>query len=456
MQLPDNDKEFEDRFREAGNKYDASGATPDWDKMQNLLDKHIPARKDPRRRILIVLVILFIFSGGGYWYFNTAIDKKTATDNPSPALTKITDHDVPSKAATAINEPAPGSKGDFQQLQSLKNNNRPQQPGEAIKATTNGGSTVKTTGNTYLRKTMGEAGENDPPAKISDQKASANTNQVVKITGNTSLININIPTDSNEKVISPYDSTNEIIPLNTTEISRVNIITKKTTPPGIKPLENNSPAITNAKPGNKKKNKQSKDRFEFSLVYAPELTTIGFSHIDKPGSSYGFLAGYSITNNIVLQTGLIKSRKNYTANGSEFKLRRPQSPYTKLYKVDGYCIMYEIPLNIKSNLLTRKKYNLFYTAGISSYIMKREFYNYYYKTPYGDSSRSATFNSQNNYWLSLATAGVGFEKHITRELNFGVMPFIKIPFKGMGRGSLKLLGTGINFSLTYKPSLGKK
>ena len=138
------------------------------------------------------------------------------------------------------------------------------------------------------------------------------------------------------------------------------------------------------------------------------------------------------------------------------ELTYPLPANYKLNKVDGYCMMYEIPLNVKSTISTGKKINLFYTAGISSYFMKSEFYTYYYATNYRSYTKSAEYNSQKNYWLSVATLGLGIEKEITPTLNIAAMPFLKIPFKGMGVGNLKLMGTGINFTLSWKPPIGKK
>ena len=70
MLLPDKDNEFDDLIKAAADKYNAPGTNPDWDRMQGLLDKHMPAKKDPRRRVFIVLILLLGLLAGGYLYFN--------------------------------------------------------------------------------------------------------------------------------------------------------------------------------------------------------------------------------------------------------------------------------------------------------------------------------------------------------------------------------------------------
>ena len=84
--------------------------------------------------------------------------------------------------------------------------------------------------------------------------------------------------------------------------------------------------------------------------------------------------------------------------------------------------------------------------------MTRESYVYKYTSSYNSYNRDVNTNSQKNYWLSLATVAVGFETDISKSVKAGATPYIKLPFKGMGTGELKLISTGINFSLTYRPT----
>lgn len=122
----------------------------------------------------------------------------------------------------------------------------------------------------------------------------------------------------------------------------------------------------------------------------------------------------------------------------------------KLKKADGYCMMYEIPLNIKAQITNGRKINFFYTAGVSSYFMTSENYTYHYTTNYGGYDKNVQYNSQQNYWLSVAAIGLGVEKQISNTLHIAAMPYFKIPLKGMGAGNLQMLSSGINFSLSYR------
>ncbi|MEP7106732.1 MAG: hypothetical protein ABI760_02095 [Ferruginibacter sp.] len=430
------DNELDKLFKEAGDNYQATGANPDWKEMEALLDKHMPVSKDPWRRRFFLFILLFLLLGGTYIYFYDSTGKSSKTGKEQHAL------NIPS--GTIVSPPAhPNGNGTTvngsQQEQKSLLRDKEQQPDEKdLVSKRNIRKKNKTAGKTKISIYTAEVGENNQSPGPGDMTSSTNKKERANTTG---------------------DLTTETTPQTEIKDKGVNNkIPEKTVPQEDTIAENKTPVVTEkTAAGKKNKNSQKrKNPLEFSLVYAPELTTIRFSNTDKPGSNYGLLVGYHISKNLTLQTGLIKSRKNYIADGNDFTLSFQLPPNHKLDRVDGYCMMYEIPLNIKSQFSNWKKLNWFYTAGISSYFMKSEFYKYFYITNYGDYTKSFRYDSQQNYWLSVATIGLGLEKTISNGLTVAAAPFIKIPFRGMGAGKLKLTGMGINFSLSYVPAFAKK
>ena len=492
--IQDKDNEFDDLIRDAADKYAASGAAPDWEKMEGMLDAHLPAKKGGRRRILFLLIpLFFLLLGGTYFYLARLNNKepvavKKITGNTDALKTEIMPPGEPQQAApkpagTVQHEPASTgiesvTKNDVDNnknssLQNEKVNkpvNSTLSAGEAGPAAKNnitgsgkeystsslqrkkttsrkqnevavGNGKInrkknKTAGNLGVTTYGGEVGENNRSTKTVDDASSANKNDIAK--NNTDSINdISTPVQNkiadtsnrklSEKIISPEIVTNG----------------NKKIPVGKK-----------NKPDDKKEKADSKRKktFEVSLIYAPELTTIRFTNIDKPGSNYGILLGYDISKKVTLQTGVLRSRKNYIANGGDYKSGYTVPPPYKLTSVKGYCNMYEIPLNVKYKISQKKDFSIFAIAGISSYFMTSEYYTFKYNSPGNSYDRSREYDTQKNYWFSLATIAAGFEKGISKKFSVGATPYLKIPFKGMGSGDLKLLSTGINFSLSYRPS----
>ena len=423
-------------INEAGDNHHVAGAEPDWNKMQALLDIHMPVKKEPRRRIFILLAIALLMLGGAAYFLLNKNDNSTFSENktqpgsrPSAqntaAITTTTQNTNDSLQADVPN-PAP-----LVQQQAITN-------APVYRLNSNAYKILKGKRKiTIASNTANDIADNEPDKKSSSatlDDAANNSTELIKAKSPSALIT---------KTASPTDDSTATATIG----NEVAIAKNKSLP------DNASSA-----PATKKKTNKAQGRrpFEIALVYAPEITTVGFNYIDKPGSNYGLLLGYQVSKNIMVQTGVIKSRKNYTAMGKDYNLGYPQTASHKLAKVAGYCEMYEIPLNIKSSLRRGKKLNIFYTAGISSYIMKGEYYTFHYATTNGYYDKKMEYSSQKNYWFSVAALSIGFEKMISPNLCVAVAPFTKIPLRGMGTGGLKLTGTGINFLLSYQPQFSKK
>src|SRR6187397_1232017 len=73
MQSENFDKKIKDSLSQRPPGYDS----PDWDKMETLLDKHMPVDKKDRRRIFFIL-FSFLFLGGGAFlvWQNSSSNKK--------------------------------------------------------------------------------------------------------------------------------------------------------------------------------------------------------------------------------------------------------------------------------------------------------------------------------------------------------------------------------------------
>lgn len=428
------DKELDKLIREAASQFEADNAVPNWEGMKVLLEEQLPVKEEPRKRPFVFLILVIVLLGGGYLYFN---HDETGKDNSSASKKPVAGKDGKSSPA---NTPGKMINSSAVEKQTVKNISDKLASTRSVNIAQSYPIRKKdllqnnTSGRTRFNTSMGEVSENDLP----------NSKTVVTDTGESGF-------DTSPQPVSPGEgqSKNDITLLpekkDDTIILQPETGTLKT---GQDKVEDTG-KIT---PGKKiRKNDTKKRPWEISLIYAPELTTIKLSNFDKPGSNYGILIGYTIFKNTSIQTGISRSRKNYTANGDVFKSNYWVSPPYKLKSVTGYCNIYEVPLNIKYQLSRGKKINISAFAGISSYFMTSEYYTYLYKSNYSSYTWSKNYNTQKNYWFSVATVGIGFEKLISKKINLGATPFVKIPFKGLGTGDLKLLTTGINFSLSYRP-----
>ena len=193
------------------------------------------------------------------------------------------------------------------------------------------------------------------------------------------------------------------------------------------------------------------------FVVAPDLSTIGLKNFSRPGTNVGLLLEYRLASRWSVQAGVIQSTKVYRALGNEYQI--PSGWWTGTMKVpesvDGKCNMFDIPVNIRYDVLLRNRADRqlvdrwFITGGITSYIMKQEDYQYNYPPhTYGQMSEWST--NSGSYGFSNLNFSAGYERALSRRLSWQVEPFIKAPLKGVGYFKTNLLSTGVFFSIRYK------
>lgn len=171
---------------------------------------------------------------------------------------------------------------------------------------------------------------------------------------------------------------------------------------------------------------------------------------------YGIGIGYQISKRFSVQTGFYASWKKYIAGPGDY-IYKAGSYWTtvKMIKVDASCLVYDIPLTIRYDFIQRPSTAYFATAGLSSFIMKKEEYNYHYtrNNMYYQSQKSYTGNKA---FFSVFNLSAGIEKRITPTLSLLAEPSVAIPLAGIGEGNIKLYSTALQFGIKYKPGKRKK
>lgn len=190
-------------------------------------------------------------------------------------------------------------------------------------------------------------------------------------------------------------------------------------------------------------------KFYAGLIAGPDVSTIKSQKMSNPGYSVGLLVGYQFNKRLSLETGVLWDRKDYYSTGKHFnkeKLGIPQ--HARVIDVDGYCKMFEIPVNIKFNWAQKSNHNLFATAGVSSYLMKKEEYDYsydYYGTQY---KYYKQYNNASRNWTSILNLSIGFEKKMGNAGSLRIEPYMKLPLKGVGVGDLPIGSKGVFVGFT--------
>ena len=110
-------------------------------------------------------------------------------------------------------------------------------------------------------------------------------------------------------------------------------------------------------PSKKKPSAQINKRiFYLGLIAGPDLSKVHSGPFNF-GFDAGLLFGYKINSKISLETGLIKGRKNYTSDGSNFnmgKIRQSMPAGMTINDLASKSDLIEIPLKVKYNFAAKK------------------------------------------------------------------------------------------------------
>ncbi|MCY7422038.1 MAG: PorT family protein [Chitinophagaceae bacterium] len=191
-------------------------------------------------------------------------------------------------------------------------------------------------------------------------------------------------------------------------------------------------------------NKSRSKKVYVGIMGGPDLSTVKNNSITKVGYSFGILTGYKPGKKLSFETGLMWSKRFYKSEGKYFDTKKlPIPAYVKITELHGFCQMYELPLGATYDFKAGKKNTWFSALGFSTYFMKNEDYSYNYLAWGQPHTRYVSYDNSANNWFSILNVSIGVNKKIGKNALLRVQPYIKIPLKGIGIGSLPVSGTGL-------------
>lgn len=445
MQSENFDKKIKDLLsqRPPGND------NPEWDKMEAMLDKHMPVEKKDRRRFFFVLLFLFLLTGGGAFFIwqTRDGDKNDITDIRS--RTGKTETPGINKPATEANEKTSNTV----HAEKEKNNITDEVNPDSKKSPVHNNS----------------ASSNDDPASpaFSITNPPVSKKQPGKKSNHPGVENliaaeepVNTPMENSEpnkkqkedeKVIKtgadPVSTEKNDEPQKTIADNKID---------GQKTETKEPQPITGKKPGSQKQKSKSSfvNNLFFSASAGPDFSMVGFNNAGKLEMAYGIGAGYIISNKFSLRAGFYSARKIYTAGPDDYYMPNNIAQYyPNLKNIDANCIVYEIPLILDYTVSSNKKGSWFVSGGVSSLIMKEETYDYYYKPTSSPAyvKYTRTIDNENKHYFTQLNLSGGYTMKINKSISLRGEPYIKIATHGVGHGKVNLNSGGVLFSVIIKP-----
>lgn len=195
-------------------------------------------------------------------------------------------------------------------------------------------------------------------------------------------------------------------------------------------------------------------RLGIALLAGPDLSMAGsISGFYDPGYTIGFMAEYKLSNRLSIRGGLQRSEVRYTAGSNEYT--PPAGYWTNGIVADhttAECLILDIPLSFKYEVVSFSGSALYATGGVSSYIMLNETYRYDYD--YGNNQpelvQEWSENTGTSHWFSNAMVSIGYEINLRQNWSIRAEPYLKLPISEVGWGNVELYSTGSIVSLNYQ------
>lgn len=457
--------QFDKKVKEAADHHHPAYDEQAWAKMEKMLNKYLPQKEDDRRRFIFFLLLFLGLGGAGLIVAKSWKGRKSlavteqSVQQKQPAVSNVISGQ--DKKVPEINKTT--EKNSSQAVTSVVINNKPGDNPSDIKQAENWeiSSSKKKSGVTNTSDIS------SPDSKAKKNKPAVNVDRNKEQSVDITLI------ESSKK-------TKELQESKTSDpVTNVPVIEKRVDEPAIansvlalnadKTAINENPKIADEKKENsaiaqnkekaKKKKTKKSNSFFFTLSTGPDVSFAGNDKLGKMKLLAGAGFSYIFNNRVTIRTGFYSGRKIYTASPKAY--HAPASfyiYYPYLEKIDADCKVYEIPLSISYNFGQKEKQNWFVSVGLSSYLMKKETYNYFYKyTATGPTiSRKWTIDNENKHYFSTLTLSGGYQRNISKTLSVMLEPYIKLPLSGVGYGKVKLNSGGVLFSIGIKPFAAKK
>ncbi len=439
MSNPENDSRLEQLSREAADRYTVK-ASPSWDKMERELDKVLPTEKKKRRIFFWWIIPALLLGGSILWYTQQPSEETQISNNVSTTQGKS--DKIYNEATSANNNP--------KKEESVASNR----------------SKITAKASTHVI---------DPSSLSSSKKSKSKSFSAISVQQKTSSESVLIKEEKNEaKQFSNPSTTNKeaitkaentiqenvafIRPTIDTgsNLTNTSINEMKDTSSTMEKALSEQP-IVHLTDSSSSKNNKVKNTFSFAIVAGMDATTVKFRYADKASISGGIMIGYHLNNNWSIHTGGLYTRKNYKMDGSDFKA--PAGSWVANYKletVDGFCDMWEIPLLLRHTFDSKTKTSAFLSSGLSSYLMTRENYNYFYYYNGNPVRRNANYPNGKTHLFSILKISGGWVRNTGKNSSFIVEPFANVPLSGLGFGSVRLSSFGVNFSYQFRQPNKKK
>ena len=204
---------------------------------------------------------------------------------------------------------------------------------------------------------------------------------------------------------------------------------------------------------NERQKKPGREKWIYGgIIAGPQFSETKQQGVGNAGISGGLIAGLHLNKKLSVETGLVISDKQYSSSGRYFdmsKISASMPAGMKLMQIESRATVLEIPLEIRYNLAGINKGNLFVAGGFSSYIITREMNQYLGKVNGAEETLNGSYPAHQDYFAATANIAAGYEWKAAKGLNLRLEPYLQIPLKTIGMGSMHVVSAGVYLGITF-------
>ena len=430
---------LDNKIREAADHLEPAYNEKAWEKMEKLLDEHLPQNKRRNRKLFWIFLILFLAAGSLILINRSGENENIANKEnkiQKPAVNK--NETVNSNKSLSKNKTIPPIVSSEINKQLEKNgvpdsfeNNRKEATKKSTRSKDRSTITNKPGENLIEGNTFTVVTNSD------DRKDAKQKNNIAEEQGYSIKDTTTTAKKSSEKdQVSVAPQVPGTAPVTTDQKDTLVV-------------KNRSAKLKDTSTG---KNKFS-NSFFITVSGGPDVSAVTFDEIGKIKFAYGAGLGYSFGKKWNIRTGFYVVKKVYNAKPSSYNPPgRFWYNFPDLKSIEANCKVYEVPVIVSYNFSENSKSLWFGGVGLASYFMKKEVYDYNSKSPSGQSSYiTYSVNDKNKHYFSIVRLSAGYEKKLSDQISFITEPYLAVPLAGVGYGKVKLYSSGILLTLKVKP-----
>ncbi len=196
-----------------------------------------------------------------------------------------------------------------------------------------------------------------------------------------------------------------------------------------------------------KANLKMPPRLTLAILTAPDVNGVSSFTGSKIGTNAGLQFSVQLTRKWSVNTGATYASKPYDINAQQYQTAATYRG--KPGNVAVNCKVLDIPLNLNYQVFSKNRNTFAAGAGLSSYFMLRENYNFYYTD---NTFYSRSIINQNKHVLGVLNLNATYQRQVNSNFNLIVQPYLKLPLTPIGYEHINLQSAGIAIGVGWNIS----